>query len=42
MLDDFVCDYTAEDSYKYFVLDEDMIEWNLLNQMGVECEAYED
>lgn len=42
MLDDFICDYTAEDSYKYFALDEDMIEWTLLEQMGIEPEIYED
>ena len=42
MLDDFVCDYTAEDSYHWSSLDEDIIEWIFLEQMEIETEIYED
>ena len=42
MLDDFICDFTAEDSYRYYTLDEETIEWIFLEQNGIEAECYED
>lgn len=43
MLDNYVCNESVEDSYRYFgYISEEEVEWYFLQQNGIEAECYED